>query len=138
VTGESSPGKDVPINGGDTGGVGTGTSPRGPSRELRTAVPPSSPPLRTRQVVGLEPAAGLCIGQVASAPAGHVHASWSATQNAAGATTRGAIWQTSQAPTTGPSAQRRRVIEIKLALARQGVKLPERSVSDCEVLSHEF
>jgi hypothetical protein len=39
-----------------------------------------------------------------------VHASWSTTQNAAGATISGAIWQTSQAVITGPSAQRRRVI----------------------------
>jgi hypothetical protein len=108
VTGESSPGEDVPINTGAIGSVGTGISPTGPSRELSTAVPLSSTP-RIRQDV--EPVGCLCIGQAPSVPCGHVHASWSATQNAAGATISGAIWQTSQAVITGPSAQRRRVID---------------------------
>ena len=107
VTGEGSPGEGRPTTTGAIGGVGTGTSPTGPNRELSTPVPLSSAP-RTRQVAEL--AACLCIGQAPSALRGHVHASWSATQSAAGATMKGAIWQTSQAPTTGPSARRRRLI----------------------------
>jgi hypothetical protein len=109
VTDERSNSDRVPVDLGAVGGVGAGSSPTGPNREPRTAAPLSFPP-RIRQSVET---AFLCIGHAPSASCGQVQARLAApaerTQGVAHASIGGAIWQTSQTPTMGPRARRRRV-----------------------------
>jgi hypothetical protein len=100
----------VPMNIGSVGVLGAESSPTGPNREPRAGRLSFGP--RSRQ--GVELASFLCIGQAPSASCGHVQASPAAagegTHGVADASTSGAIWQTSQTPTIGPRAPRRRVI----------------------------
>jgi hypothetical protein len=92
-------------------GLGALSNPTGPNREPRIAARLSFTPRRRQRV---ELASFLCIGQAPSAFCGHVHAGPAAagkgTQGIADASTSGVIWQTSQTPTIGPKARRRRVI----------------------------
>ena len=98
------------MNTGSVGVLGAESSPTGPNREPRAARLSFGP--RSRQ--GVELASFLCIGQAPSASCGHVQASPAAagegTQGVADASINGAIWQTSQTPTMGPRAPRRRVM----------------------------